>query len=248
MQRRTGTNIRSERRKGEIAMIRISHLNKTYNKGRGNEFHALKDVDIQVAPGELVAVVGRSGAGKSTLLHILSGIDRGDDGEYWADGQCVNGMSEKELAVFRNRQIGMVMQDFALIDGYSVEENVMVPLVFGRVRGRRERRRRVQEVLEQVGIADLAAKKVSQLSGGQKQRVAIARAIVHHPPIILADEPTGALDSVTSESILGVFSQLRNEGKTVLLVTHDSKVSASCERVIEIADGRVCERAGGRMG
>ena len=157
-------------------MISIKNLVKIYNKGKGNEYKALKGIDFQVQDGELVAVIGKSGAGKSTLLHVLAGIDSFESGSYRVGNQDVGLMSEKQLAEFRNKSIGMVMQDFALIEEYTVQENLQVPLVFGKVK-KREQSKKIMDVLEKVNIAELKDKRVNQLSGGQKQRVAIARAI-----------------------------------------------------------------------
>ena len=203
-------------------MISIKNLVKIYNKGKGNEYKALKGIDFQVR--ELVAVIGKSGAGKSTLLHVLAGIDSFESGSYHVGNQDVGQMSEKQLAEFRNKSIGMVMQDFALIEEYTVQENLLVPLM---------------DVLEKVNIAELKDKRVNQLSGGQKQRVAIARALINSPEYILADEPTGALDSNTSDDIMDVFEELNKNGHTVIIVTHDNGVAARCQRVIEIKDGEV---------
>ena len=157
-------------------MISIKNLVKIYNKGKGNEYKALKGIDFQVQDGELVAVIGKSGAGKSTLLHVLAGIDSFESGSYHVGNQDVGQMSEKQLAEFRNKSIGMVMQDFALIEEYTVQENLLVPLIFGKVK-KREQSKKIMDVLEKVNIAELKDKRVNQLSGGQKQRVAIARAI-----------------------------------------------------------------------
>ena len=209
-----------------------------YNKGKGNEYKALKGIDFQVQDGELVAVIGKSGAGKSTLLHVLAGIDSFESGSYHVGNQDVGQMSEKQLAEFRNKSIGMVMQDFALIEEYTVQENLLVPLIFGKVK-KREQSKKIMDVLEKVNIAELKDKRVNQLSGGQKQRVAIARALINSPEYILADEPTGALDSNTSDDIMDVFEELNKNGHTVIIVTHDNGVAARCQRVIEIKDGEV---------
>lgn len=219
-------------------MISIKNLVKIYNKGKGNEYKALKGIDFQVQDGELVAVIGKSGAGKSTLLHVLAGIDSFESGSYHVGNQDVGQMSEKQLAEFRNKSIGMVMQDFALIEEYTMQENLQVPLIFGKVK-KREQSKKIMDVLEKVNIAELKDKRVNQLSGGQKQRVAIARALINSPEYILADEPTGALDSNTSDDIMDVFEELNRNGHTVIIVTHDNGVAARCQRVIEIKDGEV---------
>ena len=220
-------------------MIEIKKLVKIYNKGKTNEFCALKGIDLSIEEGEMVAIIGKSGAGKSTLLHILAAIDSYDKGSYLVDGVSVGDLKEKDRARFRNQKIGIVMQDYALIDEYTIEENVQIPLIFGKVKGNDVRREKIMTALENVGLAQLAKKPVRQLSGGQKQRVAIARALVNNPAFLLADEPTGALDSKTSGEIMDVFEKLNQGGKTVIIVTHDMEVAARCGRVIEISDGEI---------
>ena len=220
-------------------MIQIKYLVKIYNKGKTNEFCALKGIDLSIEEGEMVAIIGKSGAGKSTLLHILAAIDSYDKGSYLVDGVSVGDLKEKDRARFRNQKIGIVMQDYALIDEYTIEENVQIPLIFGKVKGNDVRREKIMTALENVGLAELAKKPVRQLSGGQKQRVAIARALVNNPAFLLADEPTGALDSKTSGEIMDVFEKLNQGGKTVIIVTHDMEVAARCGRVIEISDGEI---------
>lgn len=220
-------------------MIEIKNLVKIYNKGKTNEFCALKGIDLSIEEGEMVAIIGKSGAGKSTLLHILAAIDSYDKGSYLVDGVSVGDLKEKERARFRNQKMGIVMQDYALIDEYTIEENVQIPLIFGKVKGNDVRREKIMTALENVGLTELAKKPVRQLSGGQKQRVAIARALVNNPAFLLADEPTGALDSKTSGEIMDVFEKLNQGGKTVIIVTHDMEVAARCGRVIEISDGEI---------
>lgn len=220
-------------------MIQIKNLVKVYNKGKTNEFCALKGIDLSIEEGEMVAIIGKSGTGKSTLLHILAAIDSYDKGSYLVDGVSVGDLKEKDRARFRNQKIGIVMQDYALIDEYTIEENVQIPLIFGKVKGNDVRREKIMTALENVGLAELAKKPVRQLSGGQKQRVAIARALVNNPTFLLADEPTGALDSKTSGEIMDVFEKLNQGGKTVIIVTHDMEVAARCGRVIEISDGEI---------
>ena len=220
-------------------MIEIKNLVKIYNKGKTNEFCALKGIDLSIEEGEMVAIIGKSGAGKSTLLHILAAIDSYDKGSYLVDGVSVGDLKEKDRARFRNQKIGIVMQDYALIDEYTIEENVQIPLIFGKVKGNDVRREKIMTALKNVGLDELAKKPVRQLSGGQKQRVAIARALVNNPTFLLADEPTGALDSKTSGEIMDVFEKLNQGGKTVIIVTHDMEVAARCGRVIEISDGEI---------
>ena len=220
-------------------MIEIKNLVKIYNKGKTNEFCALKGIDLSIEEGEMVAIIGKSGAGKSTLLHILAAIDSYDKGSYLVDGVSVGDLKEKDRARFRSQKIGIVMQDYALIDEYTIEENVQIPLIFGKVKGNDVRREKIMTALKNVGLDELAKKPVRQLSGGQKQRVAIARALVNNPAFLLADEPTGALDSKTSGEIMDVFEKLNQGGKTVIIVTHDMEVAARCGRVIEISDGEI---------
>ena len=221
-------------------MIEIKNLVKIYNKGKTNEFCALKGIDLSIEEGEMVAIIGKSGAGKSTLLHILAAIDSYDKGSYLVDGVSVGDLKEKDRARFRNQKIGIVMQDYALIDEYTIEENVQIPLIFGKVKGNDVRREKIMTALENVGLAELAKKPVRQLSGGQKQRVAIARALVNNPAFLLADEPTGALDYNTGKAILKLLQDMcRERGMTVIVITHNSALTPMADRVIKIKNGKV---------
>ena len=219
-------------------MITLTNIKKIYNPKKSNEFEALHGVSAEIKDGELVAIIGKSGAGKSTLLHILACIDSYQDGEYKIDDTLVKGLSERKYARIRNEKIGMVMQDFALVEDFTALENVMIPLNFSKkkVKGKKEK---ALAALRSVGIEDLAKKPCNKLSGGQKQRVAIARAIVNEPSMILADEPTGALDTKTSSEIMELFKSLNEQGRTVVIVTHDPKVAEQCQRIIEISDGEI---------
>lgn len=221
-------------------MIEINNITKIYNPGKSNEFTALKGISLTIGDGEMTAIIGKSGAGKSTLLHIMACIDNYQNGEYRIDGTLVKQLSERDSARIRNEKIGMVMQDFALVEDFSALENVLLPLDFAKNR-KSDRREAAMNALSSVGMADYAKKPVNKLSGGQKQRVAIARAIVNEPSMILADEPTGALDSKTSAEIMEVFKGLHSQGKTVVIVTHDLEVAKQCGRIIEISDGRIVE-------
>lgn len=219
-------------------MLKIENLTKTYNYKKSNAFTALKDVSLEVEDGEMLAIIGKSGAGKSTLLHIIGCIDKFEKGSYTIDGTDVHSLSDNKLAKIRNEKVGIVMQDFALIDEYSVIENVMIPLNFSKKKLGKPKEL-AMKALERVGLANLAKKPVSKLSGGQKQRVAIARAIVNDPSFILADEPTGALDTKTSSEIMELFTELNKSGKTVIIITHDLTVADKCKRKVEICDGRI---------
>lgn len=221
-------------------MIELKGVDKIYNYKKDNEFQALYNVDLHIDKGEMVAIMGRSGAGKSTLLHVLGFVDTFEDGEYYLEGHQVKDFGEAKRARIRNEKFGIIMQDFALVDNFSVMENVMLPVDFSKKKGR-EKKVRIKEALKSVGIEDLEYKKVSKLSGGQKQRVAIARAIVNNPSIILADEPTGSLDTKTADEIMSVFKQLNKADKTIIIITHDINIAKQCERIIEINDGRIVE-------
>ncbi len=217
-------------------MISLINIVKIYNQKKSNEFEALHGISCEINDGELVAVIGKSGAGKSTLLHILACIDSYQEGEYTIDGTLVKNLSERQYAKIRNEKIGLVMQDFALVEDFTALENVMIPLNFSKKKTKNKKEKALS-ALRSVGIEELAKKPCSKLSGGQKQRVAIARAIVNEPSMILADEPTGALDTKTSAEIMELFKTLHEQGRTVVIVTHDPKVAEQCKRVIEISDG-----------
>jgi len=211
---------------------------KTYALPAG-EFAALNAVDLRVDAGEFVAVVGRSGSGKTTLLNLLAGIDRVTGGSITIDGTDISALGESGLARWRGSSIGLVFQFFQLLPTLTVLENVMLPMDFaGRLRGR-ERRARALGLLETVGIAEQADKLPATLSGGQQQRAAIARALANDPPVLLADEPTGNLDSATAASVLRLFRQLADSGKAVVMVTHDQDASAIASRTVTLADGNV---------
>ena len=219
-------------------MVKLNEIVKIYNPKKANEFEALHEVSAEIKDGEMVAVIGKSGAGKSTLLHILACIDSYEGGEYYIDDTLVKKLSEKKYAQIRNEKIGMVMQDFALVEDFSAIDNVMIPLNFAKKKVK-DKKKKALEALEAVGMGEFAKKPCNKLSGGQKQRVAIARAIVNNPSMILADEPTGALDTKTSAEIMELFHDLNERGRTVIIVTHDPKVAEQCDRVIEISDGEI---------
>ena len=221
-------------------MIKLSNINKIYNKGRNNEFQAIYDMSLSIENGELVSIIGKSGSGKTTLLNIIGCIDRFTSGEYLLDDMSINTFTDSQFAEIRNKKMGIVMQDYSLIETYTVKENLLVPTFFSKSKTKKsDISKRIDELLEKLGISDLKNKDVRELSGGQKQRTAIARALMNNPSIILADEPTGALDSRTAAEIIGLFKQLNEEGKTVIIVTHDNEIAEQCNRIIEIADGRI---------
>jgi putative ABC transport system ATP-binding protein len=221
-------------------MIRIEALRKVYRVGE-EEIHALRGVDLQVGTNEMVAVMGASGSGKSTLMNIIGCLDRPTAGSYSLDGQPVAKMTSNELALVRNEKIGFVFQSFELLARQTALENVELPLIYSRDRNMnaQERRRRALEALDRVRLSDRVTHRPNQLSGGQRQRVAIARAILNHPSILMADEPTGNLDSTTSHEIMEIFKKLHADGQTVLIVTHENDIAAYCQRVVRLKDGRV---------
>lgn len=219
-------------------MIQIKNVVKIYNKGDANSFEALHGISATIEDTEMVAIVGKSGAGKSTLLHIIACIDNYDEGEYYLDDTLVKDLKESKLAQIRNKKIGLVMQDYALVDDFTAIENVLLPLDFAKTKAA-NRKNLAEEALEAVGMLEYKSKPVKKLSGGQKQRIAIARAIVNHPSVLLADEPTGALDSNTSTEIMELLKRLNKQGMTIVIITHDMGVAALCDRKIEIADGSI---------
>lgn len=220
-------------------MIELRNITKIYNPKKHNRYKALDGISFGVNDGDFCAIIGKSGSGKSTLLHIIGMLDTFSGGEYIFNRKNVSKLSERTAAKIRARSIGFVKQDFALIDEYSALDNVMLPLYPIKAS---DKKKKALSAIEKLGILKLANKEVSQLSGGEKQRVAIARAIVNNPKIILADEPTGALDSKTAADIMNVFKRLNEEGKTVIIVTHDLGIAKQCGRIIEISDGKIVSR------
>jgi len=218
-------------------VIRMRGITKVYDTGKVR-VEALCGVDLTVRQGEMVAIVGPSGSGKSTLLNLIGCLDSPTAGCYDLRGERVSGLDRDRLADVRNRRIGFVFQSFNLLPQITALENVEMPLVFGRV-GRRERRRRAEELLARVGLADRAQHKPTELSGGQMQRVAIARALAMEPDIVLADEPTGNLDTTSGTDVLALFEELWRQGRTVLMITHDPALARRAPRAVEIRDGRI---------
>ena len=219
------------------SMIRLAAVHKVYDAGE-TAVHALRGIDLDIGPGEYIALMGPSGSGKSTLMHILGCLDVPSQGEYFLDGTPVSKMSSRALARIRNQKVGFVFQSFNLLPRATILRNVELPMLYAG-EGRRERRERALEALSRVGLAERAKSLPTQLSGGQKQRVAIARALVNSPPIVLADEPTGNLDSKTGQEILDIFDGLQRQGHTVLLVTHDAAIAAHAHRIVRIVDGLI---------
>ena len=221
------------------AMIRIEKLNKSYRIG-DRSLHVLKDLDLAIDEGEFVAIMGSSGSGKSTLLNILGILDQYDSGAYHLGDALVRDLDERQAARYRNQYLGFVFQSFHLLSYKTAIENVALPLYYAGV-PRRERSERAMALLERVGLADWADHRPSELSGGQKQRVAIARALVNQPRVILADEPTGALDSKTSHEIMALLDEVHAEGMTLLVVTHEPDIAERTQRTIRLRDGRIVE-------
>ena len=220
------------------SLIALRDVVKKFKTG-DTYFTALKGIDLDVQAGEFVSVIGKSGSGKSTMINMITGIDRPSSGQVWVDGVELTKMSEGQIAAWRGRQIGLVFQFFQLLPTLTVLENVMLPMDFCNMYKRKERRERARHLLNLMGMADHGNKLPSKLSGGQQQRVAIARSLANDPPLIVADEPTGNLDSRTAESVFKFFYELVDEGKTILMVTHDDELAAQTPRLIRIHDGEI---------
>jgi putative ABC transport system ATP-binding protein len=219
------------------ALILMENIWKTYQMGT-EALHALRDVSFRVEKGEYLAIIGPSGSGKSTLMNLIGCLDSPTKGNYWINGQLVSTMTDDELARIRNKEIGFVFQTFNLLARATALHNVELPLIYAGMRAA-ERNEKAQAALASVELGDRVLHKPNELSGGQRQRVAIARALVNHPSILLADEPTGALDTKTSQEILGLFEKLHAEGNTIIVVTHEHEVAERAHRVISIRDGQI---------
>jgi putative ABC transport system ATP-binding protein len=220
------------------ALIDLQDVVKTYQTGAG-DLTVLKDITLQVEPGEFISVVGPSGSGKSTLLNMITGVDRPTGGKVFIGGQAVHQLSENQLAQWRGQNVGVIFQFFQLLPTLTIIENVMLPMDFCRIYRRRERKRRAMHLLDDVGIAGHAQKLPSALSGGEQQRAAIARALANDPPLVVADEPTGNLDTTTANDVFALFEDLVSQGKTMMVVTHDQSLSARTQRVLHLLDGHL---------
>jgi len=221
-------------------LITLKNVYKIYGEGMESEVRALDGVSLEIDYGEFVAIAGQSGSGKSTMMNVLGCLDIPTYGDYFLAGKDVAELSDKQLSHIRNKQIGFIFQGYNLIPSLNAVENVELPLIYQGVSAF-DRRDMAMEALERVGLADRAKHLPSEMSGGQQQRVAIARAIAAHPPIIMADEPTGALDSRTGHEVLGFLQQLNREGSTILLITHDNGIAATARRIVRLSDGRIIE-------
>lgn len=221
-------------------MIRLEHVNKYYGQG-ATRFHVLHDINLQVEVGELLAIIGESGSGKSTLINIIGFLDDDFEGSYFYNDQAIHDYTRADFAKLRNQHVGFVFQNFKLIRDISIAENVILPLLYAGV-GRRQAKKTAARVLSRVGLGGYDDKLPTELSGGQQQRVSIARAIIANPDFLIADEPTGALDTKTSQEIMDLFKQLnQTQHTTIIMVTHDPRVAEQCERVVKIIDGRIVD-------
>lgn len=221
-----------------MTAVHMAAVSKVYVTGAG-EFPALHEVNLDVAWGEFVAVIGKSGSGKSTLINMITGIDRPTSGEVWVAGTPVHTLSENQIAVWRGKMVGIVFQFFQLLPMLTILENIMLPMDFCSVHSRQDRPRRALELLAMVGIADQADKLPANLSGGQQQRAAIARSLANDPPLVVADEPTGNLDSQTAGAVIDLFAQLAKSGKTIIMVTHDQDLAGRSSRIVTVTAGQI---------
>ncbi|MFB9324791.1 ABC transporter ATP-binding protein [Paenibacillus aurantiacus] len=227
---------------GNQPLIRIEQLNKQYKMG-GEIVHALSDISLEIAYGDMLAIIGPSGSGKSTLMNVIGCLDGPTSGSYWMDGEEVSRLRENRLAEIRNRKIGFIFQNFNLLNKLSALENVELPLIYRGVPAK-QRKEAAMEALAKVGLDSRSKHRPNELSGGQQQRVAIARALAGNPPILLADEPTGALDTKTGVEVMALIKELNASGHTIILITHDLSIAQQAGRVVRIQDGRISEEGG----
>ncbi|MBE6051014.1 MAG: ABC transporter ATP-binding protein [Clostridium sp.] len=223
-----------------MSFIKLENIKKVYGKDDAR-VEAIKNINLCIEKGEMVAIMGPSGSGKSTLLNILGFLDKPSEGKYIFEDKSTESLKDKELAKYRNNKIGFVVQNFALIEDYTVYQNISVPLEYAGIK-KIERKERINRLLSKLNLIEKSKKIPSELSGGQNQRVAIARALVNDPEVILADEPTGALDRNTGKEVINIFRELNKEGKTIIIITHDEKIGEMCDRIIYIEDGINKER------
>lgn len=223
-----------------MALIELNKVVKTYNVGCENELEILHVIDLKIDKGEFVAIVGESGSGKSTLMNIIDALDKPTSGDYILDGIAVAKAERDEMSDVRNKKIGFVFQNFNLIGRTTAQKNVELPMLYAGA-GKAARQERANELLSLVGMSDRSDHQPSELSGGQKQRVAIARSLVNNPAIILADEPTGALDSATSRNVMDIFHTLHRQGKTIILITHSRELAQECPRIVTLLDGNIVQ-------
>jgi putative ABC transport system ATP-binding protein len=221
-----------------MILIKTEKLNKIYSGAV--PYHALYDIDFEVNEGEMIAIMGTSGSGKTTLMNIIGCLDRATSGNYFLKGKKISDYSDNELAVIRNKEIGFVFQNFNLLPRYSALKNVELPMLYSSISAK-EREKKALLSLQKLGLGDKIKNKPNEMSGGQKQRVAIARAIVNNPSIIMADEPTGALDTKTSQEVMKIFQNLNNEGITIIIVTHEQDIANYCKRILKMKDGKIIE-------
>lgn len=228
--------MKKEEQQKTVALLELKNVSKSYNHNKDNEFEALKGVDLIINKGDFVAIMGPSGSGKSTLMNILGALDTPTKGTYIINGEDISKYTDDQLAEFRNRDVGFVFQQFNLLPRINVKQNVLLPTLYGAIENKEDR---LKEVLTKVGLIDKINNKSNQLSGGQIQRVAIARALIMNPSIIMADEPTGNLDTKTSTEIMEIFEEINKEGNTIILVTHEENIAAYARRIIRIKDGQI---------
>ena len=225
-------------------VVDMKGIIKRFYIGMPNELQILNGIDLQIKEGEFVAIVGESGSGKSTLMNIIGALDRPTEGTYFLNGEDISRMNDKKLSEIRNKEIGFVFQNFNLIPRTSALKNVEIPMMYAG-KGRRERTKKAEELLKIVGMGDRSDHNPNELSGGQKQRTAIARAMANDPSIILADEPTGALDTKTGRVVMDLFHKLHRDGKTIVLITHSPELAKETERIVTISDGSIVSDSGG---